>query len=177
MKIWDCGPQIDPSSTEMHTLNTCKQALCLDTTCLFVKHRPAHSNKFTYNPTDYQTASLPSSACFVPVRNLPGKVISTGLIDSFHLPTQTRKSTSSSFSKYLSTLDLNKWHPLGNINKQEIDPKYWQSEINTGTVEVASDRSVRDVTGTYAVVLKLEDRPLIPRPSGLPSFHYLVVQS
>eukprot|EP00957_Ditylum_brightwellii_P148525 11309246-Ditylum_brightwellii.AAC.1 len=78
----------------------------------------------TYEPTDTYDTEPPAAAIFIPINKLNRKITCTHLIDSFLLDTQ----------------------------HQSVDLLSFRSYIETGIVETASDGSVKDGQGTYAVI-------------------------
>eukprot|EP00957_Ditylum_brightwellii_P160789 12241411-Ditylum_brightwellii.AAC.1 len=76
------------------------------------------------------------------------------LIDSFVLDTQSNSVDWQSYRMYLESL-----HPaiqllLGNLAEQEVDVYFWIAALQSGIVVAASDSSVKDGKGTYAVIFK-----------------------
>eukprot|EP00957_Ditylum_brightwellii_P203971 15337007-Ditylum_brightwellii.AAC.1 len=63
---------------------------------------------------------------------------------------------------------------LGDLADQDIDADYWATMANDGKVSVTSDGSVRDVTGTYAVIFKTRDKEI--RFQGLVDCHTSLIQ-
>eukprot|EP00957_Ditylum_brightwellii_P183743 13995309-Ditylum_brightwellii.AAC.1 len=101
----------------------------------------------TYTPTQHQLSAPPLHAKFTPTRKVCNQVICTYLTDSFLLDHQTTKLDHSSFATYLDSLDPVLKQLLGNLPHQDIDTDFWISALQSGTVTVASDGSVKMAAG------------------------------
>eukprot|EP00957_Ditylum_brightwellii_P130489 9954958-Ditylum_brightwellii.AAC.1 len=49
---------------------------------------------------------------------------------------------------------------LGNLHTQKADAQYWIRKIYDNKVQAASDGSVKDKSGTYAMVFQIEAKAL-----------------
>eukprot|EP00957_Ditylum_brightwellii_P151038 11501029-Ditylum_brightwellii.AAC.1 len=100
------------------------------------------------------------TAIFTPIHRLNGKIVCTYLIDSFVLYVQSNSVDWQSFCLYLESL-----HPvlqclLGNLAEQEVDVDFWIVALQSGIVVAASDSSVKDGKGMYAVIFKTGKKEL-----------------
>eukprot|EP00957_Ditylum_brightwellii_P111623 8514137-Ditylum_brightwellii.AAC.1 len=130
----------------------------------------------TYFPTTSQLSAPPQVVVFTPIRRFQDEVICIGLIDLFMLDHQSHVVDLSSFTVYLSSLDLMLQQLLGNLSKQDIDIDFWISALQTGTVEVVLDGLVKEGCRTYTVVFQSGDKfiqfqgPVDCHPSLLQGF-------
>eukprot|EP00957_Ditylum_brightwellii_P068316 5186221-Ditylum_brightwellii.AAC.1 len=65
-----------------------------------------------------------------------------------------------SFCSYIESLDPQSQRILGNLKDQEVDTEFWIAALQAGIVESASDRSVKDNKGTYAVIFTVGERKI-----------------
>eukprot|EP00957_Ditylum_brightwellii_P113565 8658882-Ditylum_brightwellii.AAC.1 len=66
----------------------------------------------------------------------------------------------STFLEYISTLPVHVQCFMGNLQQQEIDLNYWQAALRCRDVHIATDGSVAQKRGYYAVVLHTDDKVL-----------------
>eukprot|EP00957_Ditylum_brightwellii_P199362 15195748-Ditylum_brightwellii.AAC.1 len=114
----------------------------------------------TYNLIQHQLPVPPPHAKFTPIRTVRDQVICAHPIDSVLLDHQTNDTVRSSFAEYLASLDPRLKHILGNLPQQEIDTEFWISALQYGIVTVASDGSVKNGCGSYAVVFQAGEKTI-----------------
>eukprot|EP00957_Ditylum_brightwellii_P067596 5131225-Ditylum_brightwellii.AAC.3 len=149
--------------------------VCCSTNGCYTQHKRVEGHMSIYSPTISQLPAPPQSAVFTPIRRFWDQVICTGLIDSFMLDHQSCAVELSSFTAYLSSLDLVLQWLLGNLSQQDIDIDFWISALQAGTVEVALDGSMKEGCRTYAVIFKSGDKFI--RFQGPVDCHLSLLQS
>eukprot|EP00957_Ditylum_brightwellii_P134077 10221956-Ditylum_brightwellii.AAC.2 len=112
-----------------------------------------------YIPTPTRTTAPPTDSTFTPITRVCGKIICTSLMDkSISSPPDAIIATE--FSAFLHQLNPSIKELLGNLHTQEVDVQYWICKINENKVQAALDGSVKDGSGTYAMVLQTEAKEL-----------------
>eukprot|EP00957_Ditylum_brightwellii_P022814 1721008-Ditylum_brightwellii.AAC.1 len=66
----------------------------------------------------------------------------------------------SSFSEYLDKQQQHTKQLLGTLLVQDIDPKYWTQALNDGKVTVATDESVAEKKGYFAIIFHTADEEI-----------------
>eukprot|EP00957_Ditylum_brightwellii_P077846 5916641-Ditylum_brightwellii.AAC.1 len=64
------------------------------------------------------------------------------------------------FCSYMESLNPQLKQLLGNLMDQEVDAGFWMAALQAGIVITASDGSVKDSQGAYAVIFKAGDSEL-----------------
>eukprot|EP00957_Ditylum_brightwellii_P126668 9654979-Ditylum_brightwellii.AAC.1 len=114
----------------------------------------------TYEPTELLVTTLLYTAVFTPTKKYSGKIICTHLIDLFVLDAQQQATDITLFHSYLESLNPQLKQLLGNLKDQEVDAEFWMAAMQAGIVVTASDGSVKDGRGTYAVIFMARDSEL-----------------
>eukprot|EP00957_Ditylum_brightwellii_P211683 15366463-Ditylum_brightwellii.AAC.1 len=69
-------------------------------------------------------------------------------------------NSGSTFKDYLLLQPKHIWHLLGNLQAEDADTAYWIDALNNNTVTIATDRSVAENRGYFALIFHTEDRQL-----------------
>eukprot|EP00957_Ditylum_brightwellii_P209719 15362919-Ditylum_brightwellii.AAC.1 len=141
----------------------------------FVQYIRSSGYMSTYEPTESSVTELPNTAVFTPIRKSNGKIICTQLIDLLVLDAQQQSIDLNLFRAYLESLDPRIQQLLGNLRDKDVDVKFWITALQSGIVVTASDGSVKDGQGTYAVIFMAGDKEL--RFQGPVDCHPLLLQS
>eukprot|EP00957_Ditylum_brightwellii_P150993 11497553-Ditylum_brightwellii.AAC.1 len=67
---------------------------------------------------------------------------------------------SQSFQLHFDTLPSHIKCTLGNLKTQEVDVEYWLQALQENKVTIASDDSVKEKMGSYAVILHTDESEL-----------------
>eukprot|EP00957_Ditylum_brightwellii_P032147 2437621-Ditylum_brightwellii.AAC.1 len=67
---------------------------------------------------------------------------------------------SQSFQLHFDTLPSHIKRTLGNLNTQAVDVEYWLQALQENKVTIASDGSIKEKMGLYAVILHTDEREL-----------------
>eukprot|EP00957_Ditylum_brightwellii_P177941 13553227-Ditylum_brightwellii.AAC.1 len=68
--------------------------------------------------------------------------------------TPPNNTTYNTYDEFAASLSDHVKQILGKFQDQQIDPMLWINELNRGSIQIASDGSVRKGKGPYAVILK-----------------------
>eukprot|EP00957_Ditylum_brightwellii_P166321 12661958-Ditylum_brightwellii.AAC.1 len=104
----------------------------------------------TYSPTESQVPLPPFTTTFALIQRSPLGVLHTNWRKLPSFP-KTQTDSNDIFSTFLGKLPLTIQHVLGKLAHQEIDLNSWVEAFQAGTVEAASDGSVKEGVGTYAM--------------------------
>eukprot|EP00957_Ditylum_brightwellii_P019049 1434080-Ditylum_brightwellii.AAC.2 len=126
----------------------------------YTAHHKDPNSDCQFLPKEQQLSAPPTNAIFSPICHSATVVICLQHLAMILTPTQQQEITTLSFQDYINTYPAYMKHILGTLLEQDIDANYWITIISDIRVTITSDGLVKAGTGTFAVILKMDDQDL-----------------